>query len=218
MKKSLTFLKKIAKNNNSEWMREHKDEYLEAKSEFEFLVQELITRINMWENRLPFLEPKNCTFRLNRDVRFSDNKKPYKENFGAFISYGGKKGNLPGYYIHLSPKEIFVAGGVWMPEAPDLMKVRRHIAHHGNELEKILSNKAFKKSFSGLEQSSALKRPPKGFEADQPYIDLIKLKSFVVSKVLTSKDAMSPSFGKSVDKEFKLMKPLNDFFLEALKA
>jgi uncharacterized protein (TIGR02453 family) len=218
MKKSLSFLKKIAKNNNSEWMKEHKDEYLEAKAEFEFLVQELITRINTWDSRLPYLEPKNCTFRLNRDVRFSDNKKPYKDNFGAFISYGGKKGNLPGYYLHVSPKEIFVAGGVWMPEASELLKVRRHIAHHGDELQKILSNKAFKKSFGSLEDSSSLKRPPKGFEAEQPYIEYIKLKSFVVSKPLTQQDALAPSFGKSVDKEFKLMKPLNDFFLEALQS
>lgn len=216
MKQSLTFLKKIAKNNNTEWMREHKDEYVAAKNEFEFFIQELITRIGAWDSRLPYLEPKNCIFRLNRDIRFSDNKKPYKENFGAFMGYAGKKGNLPGYYIHLSPKEIFVAGGVWMPEAPELMKIRRFISQEGERLEEILSNKAFKKSFGSLENETALKRPPKGFDAENSYIDFIKLKSFVVTKPLSQKDALSPSFGKVIDKEFKLMKPLNDYLSEAL--
>ena len=82
-------------------MHAHKDEYLLAKKEFEFLVQELIVRIGEWDKRLPMLEVKNCVFRFNRDTRFSDNKNPYKENFGTFISYGGKKSSLPGYYFHL---------------------------------------------------------------------------------------------------------------------
>lgn len=217
MKNSLNFLKKIKKNNNTEWMHAHKEEYLAAKKEFEFLTQELITRISDWDSRLPFFEPKNCIFRLNRDVRFSDNKNPYKENFGAFMGYGGKKSSLPGYYIHLSPKEIFVAGGVWMPEAPELLKIRRYISEHGDELEKILENKSFKKNFGGLSDESKLKRPPKGFSVDNPYIELIKFKSFVAYKPLSVSDALKPGFGKLIDKEFKLIKSLNDFLYQAIK-
>jgi uncharacterized protein (TIGR02453 family) len=216
MKKSLSFLKKISKNNNTEWMHAHKDEYLEAKSEFDTLVQELIARISSWDSRLPYLEPKNCTFRLNRDIRFSDNKKPYKENFGAFMGYGGKKGGLPGYYFHLSPKEIFVAGGIWMPEAPELLKIRRYISENGDEFEKILANKAFNKTFGQLENENALKRPPKGFYAENPYIEFLKLKSFIVSKPISAKDAVKPGLGKIIEKDFKIIKSLNDFLFTGL--
>lgn len=211
MKTSINFLKKLKKNNNTAWMQAHKDEYLAAKREFEFLVQELIVRIGEWDSRLPMLEPKSCIFRLNRDTRFSDNKKPYKDNFGAFISYGGKKGNLPGYYFHLSPTEIFVAGGVWMPEPDQLARIRRHIAEHGDELEKILANKTFKRTFKGLNDEHSLKRPPKGYSVDSPYVELLKHKSFVVTAPIALSDVMKPGLGKKLDKIFKLMRPLNEF-------
>ncbi|WPU64821.1 DUF2461 domain-containing protein [Peredibacter starrii] len=214
MKNAIAFLKKLKKNNKTEWMHAHKDEYLVAKKEFEFLVQEIIARISEWDSRLPFLEPKNCTFRINRDIRFSDDKRPYKTHMGAYFSYGGKKSDLPGYYLHVAPEEVFVAGGVWMPEAPSLLKLRRHIMNSGDDLEAILKDKAFKKTFGSLGMDSALTRPPKGFSADTPHIDLIKLKSFVVTKKLDVSDVMKPGFGKLVDKNFKLMKPLNDFLYE----
>ena len=217
MKNVITFLKKLKKNNKTEWMHAHKDEYLAAKKEFEFLVQEIIARTTEWDPRLPFLEPKHCTFRINRDIRFSDDKRPYKTNMGAFLSYGGKKSDLPGYYLHISPEEVFVAGGVWMPEAPNLLKIRRHIMNSGDELEDVLKDKTFKKTFGSLGMDSALVRPPKGFSADTPHIELIKLKSFVVTKKLDIGDVTKPGFGKLVDKNFKVMKPLNDFLYEGSK-
>ena len=217
MKTSLTFLKKLKKNNNTVWMHAHKDEYLAAKKEFEFLVQEIIARISSWDSKLPFLEPKQCIFRLNRDIRFSDNKDPYKGNFGAYFGYGGKKGGLPGYYFHLSPKEIFVAGGMWMPEPDQLLKIRRFISENGDDLQAILKNKNFKNTFGALSTESALKRPPKGFDPENPHIEILKLKNFIVSKNLTAEEALKPGFGKVIEKNFKLMKPLNDFLMEALK-
>lgn len=217
MKNTLTFLRKIKKNNNTPWMHAHKDEYLTAKKEFDFLVQEIITRISVWDSKIPYLEPKHCTFRFNRDIRFSDDKRPYKENFGAWFAYGGKKGNLPGYYLHVSPKEVFVAAGVWHPESDQLLKIRRYISENGDELEKILANKTFKKHFDGLDQEHTLVRPPKGFSAENSYIEFLKLKSFTVSKVLTLADVTKPGFGKLVDNYFKLMKDYNYFLLEALK-
>lgn len=199
-------------------MKANKEEYLSAKAEFEFLVQELITRIGEWDTNLPFQEPKTCIFRLNRDVRFSDNKKPYKENFGAFISYGGKKSGLPGYYIHISPKEIFVAGGVWMPESDQLSRIRKYISEHGSELHKIVNQKTFKTSFGALEDDQKLKRPPKGFDPENPFVEYLKFKSFVVSRNLSPKDAVGPGFGKLVDKSFRPMKDLNGFLLRASRS
>lgn len=218
MKIALNFLKKIKKNNNTEWMHAHKDEYMSAKKEFESLVQELITRLGVWDEKLPSLEPKNCMFRFNRDTRFSDNKDPYKENFGAYFAYGGKKGNLPGYYFHLSPKEIFVAGGIWMPEAQDLKTIRRYILENGDELAKIIGSKNFKKNFGKLNNDYVLSRPPKGFDANHPHVELLKYKSFTVSMPLTLADATSPGLGKKIDQAFKQMKDFNMFLYKAIKS
>lgn len=217
MKNALNFLKKIKNNNNTPWMHAHKDEYLTAKKEFEFLVQEIIHRVGIWDKNLPYLEPKQCIFRFARDTRFSDNKKPYKENFGAFLAYGGKKGNLPGYYLHVAPKEVFVAGGIWLPEASDLLNIRRFISSHGEELHKILKAPAFKKNFKGLDTDHLLTRPPKGFDKENPFIDLIKYKSFTVSKNLSLAQVLKPGFGKLVDKEFKQIKVLNEYLYDAVR-
>jgi uncharacterized protein (TIGR02453 family) len=218
MKNTISFLKKIKKNNNTPWMHAHKDEYTVAKSEFAFLVQELIMRIGEWDPKLPHLEVKDCVFRFNRDTRFSDNKSPYKENFGAFFAYGGKKGGLPGYYFHVSPKEVFVAGGIWMPETDKLISIRRYILEHGDELEKILKDKKFKKVYPGLSTEQMLKRPPKGFSADSKYVELLKFKSFTVSAPLSVDQMLKPGFGKIVDKHFQIMKPLNNFLYDAINS
>jgi len=210
MKNVLPFLKKIAKNNNTVWMQAHKEEYLVAKVEFEFLVQEVALRLHEFDQHLPLFGPKECTFRFNRDTRFSENKNPYKENFGAWFSYGGKKSGMPGYYLHVAPKEIFVAAGVWHPEADKLLKIRRYIASKGADLEKINRK-------TSLDRGEELKRPPRGFLSDDPFMDLIRLKNFTTSKVIALEEVTRPSFGKVLEKNFKQMKPLNDFLFMALK-
>lgn len=216
MKLTLSFLKKINKNNNTEWMKAHKEEYQAARKEFEFLIQELIVRLSEWDERFGYLEPKDCIFRFNRDIRFSDNKSPYKENFAAFFGIGGKKSTLPGYYISLSPKEIFVGGGLWQPEADKLHKVRRFVAENGEELKKILANKKFRKTYGHLSEEDKLKRIPKGFDADHPYAEWLKLKSFIASKDFTASDTLVRGFGQKVDKALQDLKPLNAFLHEAL--
>jgi len=216
MKKTLTFLRKIKKNNNTEWMKANKEEYLEARKEFEFLVQEIIVRISQWDDRFSYLEPKNCIFRFNRDIRFSDNKNPYKENFAAFFGIGGKKSELPGYYISISPKEIFAGGGLWHPEADKLIKIRRYISRHGDELTRIVNNKKFIATFGGLSDEDTLKRVPRGFDSDHKYADFLKLKSIVASQVFHTSAALEKDFGKKIDKALKELKPLNDFLHKAL--
>lgn len=217
MKKTLAFLRKIKKNNNTEWMKANKEEYLEARKEFEFLVQELIVRLSQWDDRFSYLEPKNCIFRFNRDIRFSDNKSPYKENFAAFFGIGGKKSTLPGYYFSISTKEIFAGGGLWQPEPDKLIKVRRYVAENGDELQKIIKDKKFVKTFGTLSDEDTLKRVPKGFDSEHEYADFLKLKSFIASKEFTAKEALEKGFGQKIDKALKELKPLNDFLHKALK-
>lgn len=217
MKKTLTFLSKIKKNNNTEWMKSHKDEYLEARKEFEFLVQELIVRLSQWDEKFQYLEPKDCIFRFNRDIRFSDNKNPYKENFAAFFGVGGKKSYLPGYYVSISPKEIFVGGGLWHPEADKLIRVRRFIGRNGDQLVKIINDKKFKRTFGELSTEDTLKRVPRGFEPDQPFANFLKLKSFIASKDFSPKEALEKNFGQKIDKALQDLKPFNEFLKKALE-
>lgn len=198
-------------------MHAHKDEFLEAKAEFDFLVQEILVRASSWDEKLPMLEPKETTFRFNRDIRFSDNKKPYKENFASYIGYDGKKGILPGYYLHISPTDVFVAGGLWHPEARELLSVRRGINLHGDQFTAILENSKFKRAFGGLSQEDCLKRVPKGFSAESEWAELLKLKSFVVRKKLSVADVTEKGFGKKVDDIFRLIKPMNLFLRDQIK-
>lgn len=218
MKKTLTFLKKIKKNNNTEWMQAHRDEYLEARKEFEFLIQEIIVRLSQWEPRFEFLEPKNCIFRFNRDIRFSNNKNPYKENFAAFFGIGGKKSPLPGYYISVSPKEIFVGGGLWQPEPDRLAKLRRYLSENGEELDAIVSARGFKKTYGELSDEDTLKRVPRGYSPEHPHAEYLKLKSIVASKDLSESEALDKKFGEKIDKILRELKPLNAFLEEALKS
>ena len=199
-------------------MKANKEEYLEARKEFEFFVTELIVSLSLWDSRFEHLEPKNCIFRLNRDIRFSDNKKPYKENFAAFFGVGGKKSTLPGYYVSISPKEIFAGGGLWQPEPDKLIKVRRFVVKNGTELKALEGAKSFKKNFGRLSDEDKLKRVPKGFDADHPMAEYLKLKSFIASREFTTAEATSKNFGKEVDKTFQALKPMNDYLLRSLQA
>jgi uncharacterized protein (TIGR02453 family) len=216
MKKTLSFLSKIKNNNNTDWMRANKESYLEARKEFEFLVQELIVRISQWDDRYSHLEPKNCIFRFNRDIRFSDNKKPYKENFAAFFGIGGKKSSLPGYYVSITPGEIFVGGGLWHPESDKLQRLRRYILENGDQLQKIIKEKRFVKTYGSLSNEDVLKRIPRGFNADHPFAEFLKFKSFVASKEFSSKEALEKKFGQKIDKALQDLKAMNEFFHTAL--
>lgn len=216
MKKTLSFLKKLKSNNNSEWMQAHKEEYLEARKEFEFLVQEILVRLSQRDSRFQYLEPKDCIFRLNRDVRFSDNKKPYKENFAAFFGIGGKKSFLPGYYVSFSPRENFAGGGLWHPEPDKLIKVRRFIAENGSDLLALTEETKFKKTFGTLSDEHTLKRVPKGFESDHEFAEFLKLKSFVATRDLTAKEVLAKGLGQKIDGVFRDLKPLNDFLTKAV--
>ena len=110
-------------------------------------------------------------FRIYRDVRFSKNKLPYKNNMGASISAGGKKSTGPGYYVHLQPGQSFLAGGIWMPESDSLKKIRQEIDYNGKQLKKVLNDKTFKKYYKEISQENKLKTVPKGYSKDHPDIE-----------------------------------------------
>ena len=138
MEKTIAFLKRLKMNNNKEWFDSNKNQYLEAKDEFEKLVDNLIQGTNKFDKKISSdLKAKNCTFRIYKDVRFSKDKSPYKTNFGASINPGGKKALFVGYYLHVEQGNSFLAGGVYMPEPPVLQAIRQEIDYNIEPLLKV---------------------------------------------------------------------------------
>ena len=217
METTLHFLKKLKINNNREWFDSNKSEYLASKEIFEEFVSELIKGINKFDKKVSLdLKPKDCTFRIYKDVRFSKDKTPYKNNMSASINPGGKKSNIPGYYFHLEPEACFLAGGVYMPMPDDLKAIRQEIDYNPLPLINILKSASFKKQFNGLDEEDKLKNPPKGFNKDHAHSEILKNKHFIVSqkfenKVILKKEGLS----KTLD-SFKAMYPFLDYLRKAI--
>ena len=167
---------------------------------------------------LELLEVKNCTFRINRDIRFSKDKTPYKSHVGIWLSSGSKGNNRSGYYVHIERNKSFIAGGFYCPEAEDLKKVRKEIAFFYDDLEAILQEKNFKKEFGDFDrnESSVLKNPPRGYEKDHPAIEFLKLKSFEASQKFDISEVLKKDFVTTMSKKLIALKPLNDFINRAV--
>jgi uncharacterized protein (TIGR02453 family) len=215
MKNILNFLNDLKKNNNKEWMDMNRSNYQQVKKEFENIVRVLIDQISLFDITVQGVQPKNCIFRLNRDIRFSNDKRPYKENMGAFISGKGKKAVDGGYYIHIQPGQSMLAGGTYMPPADVLKKIRQEIDYNPNNLLKFSTGKPFKKYFGNFE-GERLKTAPKGYQVDHPNIDLLNLKSLIVVHRLTDKQVMRDDFLTYAVEIFSAMKPLNDYLKVAI--
>jgi uncharacterized protein (TIGR02453 family) len=217
---TLKFLKDLKKNNTKEWFDTNRKVYESAKQDFETLVQAVITLHGKKDEEITLLKPKDCMFRINRDVRFSKDKSPYKTNFGAFINKGGKKSIFAGYYFHCAPGENFVGGGLWMPMPDALKKVRQEIDYCFDEFSKIISNKKFKTIYGEVHRGEdmSLSRPPKGYDDSNPAIEFIKLKSFIAMKNLDDKDMMDKDLSKKITEAFDALQPMIKFLNRALEA
>lgn len=213
---TFSFLKSLKKNNEREWFNAHRDAYEAAKDNVLAYIQEIIGAFSVFDPSLRGLEARQCVFRIFRDTRFSKNKTPYKTNMGASINAGGKKAIGPGYYIHLEPGGCFIAGGIWMPPAEELRKIRQEIDYNGKDLKKILAKPSFKKTFGELSREHALKTAPKGYPKDHPDIELLKLNSFIVWKNVPDKEVLGPKSVRTLAGYGKEMKPLLDFLKTAL--
>ncbi|OQX78277.1 MAG: TIGR02453 family protein [Bacteroidetes bacterium 4484_249] len=210
MKTVLDFLTSLRENNTRNWFNDNKAKYETAKKEFEDLLNLLIPAVYNFDPFIGTITPKQCIFRIYRDVRFSKDKSPYKTNMGGFISKGSRNGGFAGYYVHIEPGKSFLGGGLYMPASDDLKKVRQEILYNIEEFKKIISKKTFKKTFKEIE-GEKLKRPPKDFPADFPDIELLKYKSYVVLHELTDKKILSTGFNNYIIDVFKEMYPLNKF-------
>lgn len=207
----LTFLTVLRKNNNREWMEANKAASKEARADFEKIVKALLQGISGFDAGLNGVEPKDCIFRSNRDIRFSKDKSPYKTNFGASMAPGGKKSMQAVYYFHLQPgNESFVAGGLYMPSGEQLKKVRQEIDYNAAELKNIISKADFINYF-GTIQGEKLKKAPKGYSTDHPNIEFMRLKSYVVLHKMNDEAVLSRNFANDILPVYKAMHPFNEF-------
>ncbi len=213
---TLKFIKDLKKNNNKAWFDDNRKKYEGAKADFISFVETLIAAISKFDPAVASLKPKECIFRINRDVRFSKDKSPYKTNMGTYINPGGKKVNTPGYYFHCEPGQNFAAGGLYVPEAAILAKVRQEIDYNFDEWKKIINNKHFKKYFPKVDGIETLSRPPKGYGSDNPAIEFLKMKSFIVSTPLTDAQLTNKGLIKELSSTFEAMKPMINFLNQAM--
>lgn len=205
------FLQELALNNNKTWFDANRDSYVAAKEDFEELVAEVLKGLSNIDPAFAEQKPKDCIFRIFRDVRFGKDKTPYKAHFGAYFSKGGKKFPGAGYYLHLEPGgKTFAGGGLWMPEPAILKAVRQEIDYNFDEFTATIESKGFKKLFPAIEGESA-KKPPVGYTEDNPAIKYLKHKSFTVGYNIPDKDADGKNLTKIVADTFITMQPFIDF-------
>ena len=217
-KETLQFLEDLKANNNRDWFLENKKRYEAFKKDYQQLTSDLLDALKPLDSSLEMLEVKNCTFRINRDIRFSKDKTPYKTHLGFWFSSGTKGSNRSGYYIHLENGASFIAGGLYCPEADDLKKMRKEIAYFHDDLEAILDDKNFKKEFKDFDRNdkNTLKNPPRGYEKEHPAIELLKLKSFESSQKIDFSAVTKKDFVTVMTQKLIVLKPLNDFINRAL--
>lgn len=215
-KSLLAFLKNLEKNNTKEWFDENRKTYEAIRKEWLSFTANAIELAGKFDKDVAQLEPKNCIFRINRDIRFSKDKSPYKTNFGMSLSKGGKRDDFCGYYLHVQPGGSFIAGGSYMPMPEKLAAIRQEIDYNAKAFVDTVTHKTFKNSFGTL-TGETLQRPPKGYEADNPMIQFIKHKSFIAEHKLSDKELLDPNFSKKMVELFKAMHPLNEFLYRAME-
>lgn len=208
MKEILRFLEALQSNNNKAWFDANRENYQEVRQKFLQITELLIHEIRSFDHQIPFQDPRKCVFRIFRDLRFSKEKIPYKDNLGAFIARDGRKGGNPGYYLHIQPDASFIAGGLYMPDATRLKAIRNDIYQNPYDLLEILEDEAFSRMFT-LFDGDKLKTAPKGFPKDFEHIDLLRYKSYSPMMPISNEQLLSPDILNIVVSGFRKITPLN---------
>jgi uncharacterized protein (TIGR02453 family) len=216
---TISFLKGLKKNNNKPWFEEHRAQYETARLDFQSFIKAILDEHAKNDEDILPLQVKDCLFRINRDVRFSKDKSPYKTNFGASLARGGKKSPFAGYYFHCEAGESFAGGGIWMPQPPETKKIRQEIDYCLTEFNGIVTAKPFLSVYGSLSNDDEyrLANIPKGYEKDNPAASYLKYKSWIALHPLTDADLTSESLAKTVTDAFKALQPLVKFLNRAIE-
>ncbi|MEN6619090.1 MAG: DUF2461 domain-containing protein [Rikenellaceae bacterium] len=217
MQKIINFLNQLQQNNNRLWFEEHKEEYKEVQATFNTFVEALIAGITDFDSSIKNLTIKDCTYRIYRDIRFSNDKTPYKTHMGAFIAPHGKSGGYSGYYFHIEAKDANYIGGhllstgIYHPNPIVVKSIREEIMLNGEQLDKVI------KSAEGfaIDFSDALKRVPRGFSSDSKYAEYFKLRDYFLAEHLDEAFIMSENLLENTLREFKKTLLFNNWMNKA---
>ncbi|HKJ74792.1 MAG TPA: DUF2461 domain-containing protein [Alphaproteobacteria bacterium] len=214
-----TFFREIAEHNDREWFAEHKPRYqenvLEPLRDFVEAMGPRLLKISKHFVADPRTN-RGSIFRIYRDIRFSHDKRPYKEHASCQFRHRlGRDAHSPGFYVHLAPDEVFFGGGVWMPPSDALATIREAIRDKPKAWATIKRGNRFAEVFGGV-SGTALTRPPRGFSADDPHIEDIKRKSFFALHASSPEQAQSKQFIDEVEETFAASAPMMAFLAKAL--
>jgi uncharacterized protein (TIGR02453 family) len=210
MNEIFQFLTQLDQNNNKEWFDAHRADYERTREQFLHLTEILIHEIRQFDPAIGFLQPKDCMFRIYRDVRFSNDKRPFKNNYGSFMARNGRKSGMPGYYIHFQPGQSFIAGGMYMPPAPYLKQIRKAIFDQPQDFIDIIEDPQFKSVFH-LFDDDKLKTAPQGFPKDFEHIDLLRYKSYSPSLLVPDEKLSEGKVIEYIVDKFERMAEFNQF-------
>ena len=206
---SVSFFKKLKKNNNRDWFAENKPKFKELELQIKAFGEELKDRLNEFDNVDRFK-----LFRIYRDIRFSKDKTPFKTHFGLY--WNRLKPRLRGgYYLHISPNNNFLACGFWDPNPKDLYRIRKEFLHDANEFRKILKSKEIYSIWGNLE-GTELKTAPRNFDKNHPDIDLIRKKQFVFKINYSDKEVLEKRFIDKIELSLKAIRPFLNYMTDVL--
>lgn len=200
---TLQFLNTLKKYNNREWFAENKVQFKKEEEKAKDFFNHVLGQMKI-HDEIERLK----VFRIYRDVRFSKDKTPYKNSFSAFYSRAGlhRRG---GYYVHIQPGGSFIGAGFWKPDKPDLLRLRKEWENDASELLEIVDNQTFKKVWGNL-VGEELKTAPKGFDKENPNIELIRKKQYLITKSFTDEEVLETNFAELINENFKLVRPYFD--------
>lgn len=216
IQQTLDFLSRLSENNYREWFMDNKEEYNYLRDSFADYVAELISNISLFDKSVVGLQPKDAIFRIYRDIRFSNDKTPYKTHFGAYMAKGGRKSTQGGYYLHIDPAGSFLSGGIWTPTPEMLKRLRAHVYDNFHEFSEVIDSPEIGKF--KLYDTDMLKKLPPGFpslkDAEEDIKYYMRLKHYIASSDITPKMIGSDNFTDECIKVFKAYYPLNSFLNE----
>lgn len=210
------FLRQLAENNHQAWFQAHKTEYEAARKDFLAFCETLLNELAALDPIYNFTKAKDCVYRIYRDVRFSQDKTPYKSWLAAYFAPMGKNSDKMGYYLHVQPDgKSFLGGGLFecMPE--QLAKFRQEIHYEPDKFYQVLDNADFKAYF-GNPQGTRLKTAPKGYAKDHPHIELLRYTQLYVSHIFSDSNILAEDFPAQFMEGCRLMRPLLDLIDEAI--
>ena len=217
---SLDFLSNLKLNNSREWFEQNRDFYENYRSDILQLTENLLKELSKIDNAIlqANLDPKKCLTRVNRDLRFSKDKTPYKNYVLIVFNKNGFHGNTAGYYIQIESSANFLGGGIWQTTPELLKKIRQEIDYSFNDINKIITSQKFQKTFpKGIQGVGKLKKMPDGYDETNPASELLKMKGFCTKEIVSDKTLTGNGCVATILDSFKTSKPLIDYINKAIE-